>query len=67
MDSLMNLGGEDCETPVCKEAYVDTLIGNLQRKQERAQRELNAATAALNALKANPEVANILELISKAR
>ena len=49
-----------------KECYVDTLIGNLQRKQRRAQQELDNVNAALVALNDNPAVANLLELISKA-
>jgi hypothetical protein len=52
-----------CEAP--KQCYADTLITNLKRKQLRAQAELDSVTAALNALNKNPEVANILELISK--
>ena len=46
---------------------MDTIVGNLQRKQQRAKVDYDNATAALEALKKNPEVASILELVSKAR
>jgi hypothetical protein len=41
-------------------------MGNLTRKQQRAQQSLDIANAAIAALKANPELANTLELINKA-
>lgn len=63
MNSLMSV--TDCEAPA-KECYSDTIISNLKRKQLRAKSDYDAATAALNALEKNPEVASILELISKA-
>ena len=56
---------ETCE-PCKPDSYVDSLITNLQRRKLRAQQELDSFNAALDALKKNPEVANILELISKA-
>jgi len=49
-----------------KECYADTLMSNLKRQQLRYQSQLGSVTAAINALNKNPEVANILELISKA-
>ena len=49
-----------------KECYVDTLMSNLKRQQLRYQAQLESVTAAINALEKSPEVANILELISKA-
>ena len=57
---------QGCEAPLTKECYADTLISNLKRKHLRAKAELESVTAALEALEKNPEVANILELISKA-
>lgn len=53
-----------CETT--NESFTDSLISNLKRKQLRAQSELDSVTAALTALEKNPEIANLLELISKA-
>ena len=46
-------------------AYVDSLIGKLNNRKQRAETELAQCNAALAALQANPEVANLLELISK--
>jgi hypothetical protein len=66
MNNLGMIQGECCETPVTKECYADTLISNLKRKQLRAKSELDSVTAALDALEKNPDVANILELLSKA-
>jgi hypothetical protein len=63
---LESLTGYDSQSPV-KECYSDTLIANLRRKKLRAEADLAAVNAALDALEKNPEVANILELISKAR
>ena len=68
MDNPLNMitnQGEDCAPKQC-ESYVDTLLGNLERRRSRAQLELTNTTNAIDALRANPEVANILELISKA-
>ena len=65
MNILMGSVGCD-DASLKKECYSDTLISNLKRKQLRAKSELDAVTAALNALEKNPEVATILELVSKA-
>lgn len=48
------------------EPYLDTLVGNLTRRKNRAQVELDNVNAALEALAKNPEVAEVLELITKA-
>jgi len=64
----MDIGGlvsTQCDGPVTKECYVDTLVGNLNRRKSRCETELQQVNAALEALKKNPEIANILELISK--
>lgn len=45
---------------------MDSLLNNLNRRKLRAEAELANVTAALDALAKNPEVANVLELISKA-
>jgi hypothetical protein len=66
-EGLRSLVGQgDCCPESPKECYADTLMNNLKRKQLRAKSELDSVTAALEALEKNPEVANILELISKA-
>ena len=63
IESIIN-----CDMPVAtKECYSDTLIGQLRRKKQRAETDLKLATEALEALEKNPEVAKILELVSKAR
>ena len=64
----LNYIGQLSDSPVCKEAesFHDSLISTLERKAKRATDELAAANAALAALKANPEVANILELVKRA-
>lgn len=51
------------EKPV---SYSDSLMSNLKRRQLQAKSELDSTTAAIDALTKNPEVANILDLISKA-
>jgi len=48
-----------------KECYMDTLLGNLHRRKQRAETELKQVNEALIALEKNPEVAKLLELISK--
>lgn len=44
---------------------MDTLLGNLHRRKQRAETELKQVNEALIALEKNPEVAKLLELISK--
>lgn len=64
----MNLANIVCESPVeTKECYASTIVNIIKRKKQRAETELADANAALDALEKNPEVANILELISKVR
>lgn len=64
MTSELNmLVSPHCEKPV---SYTDSLLMNLKRRQMQAKSELDSVTAAIEALNKNPEVANILELISKA-
>lgn len=62
---LMNCVGES-PCPTKDVSYSDSLIANLNRRKIRCESELQSVNAALNALQKNPEVANILELISKA-
>ena len=66
LQACVGQGGlsEPCSTGEVN--YVDSLLSTLSRRQQRAKAELDSITAAINALRANPEVANILELISKA-
>jgi len=59
--------GECYPTSPKQECYVDSLLSQLNHRKTRAEAELKAVTAALDALRANPEVANVLELISKTR
>jgi hypothetical protein len=67
-EGLSSLSRVYPDSPVenTKECFTDSLISNLKRKQLRAQSELDSVTAALTALEKNPEIANLLELISKA-
>lgn len=61
---LMNITSDSpcVETKAC---YMDTLTGNLQRRKQRAETELAQVNAALEALQKNPEIASVLELVSK--
>jgi len=65
MNDIQNMvTSPDCSLKeVC---YMDSLLNNLNRRKLRAEAELANVTAALDALAKNPEVANVLELISKA-
>lgn len=67
MDPLGVVRLNQCETQTTKECYVDTLIGQLKRKQQRASADLAAANEALEALEKNPEIAKVLELLLKTR
>lgn len=58
------IGAGQCEIAP-KECYIDTLLGNLQRRKQRAEVELQQVNEALEALEKNPEVAKLLELISR--
>lgn len=62
----LNLIQSDCAPDKLVEPYIDTLIGNLRRRQSRASTELKNVTDALNALEKHPDLAEVLELISKA-
>lgn len=65
MNEILNMvTSSDCSPKdVC---YMDSLLNNLNRRKLLAEAELANVTAALDALAKNPEVANVLELISKA-
>ena len=58
------LQAANCEVAQ-KECYIDTLMGNLQRRKQRAEVELQQVNEALEALEKNPEVAKLLELVSR--
>lgn len=67
MDDLIEMSNQCESASLPKECYADTLINNLRRRKLKAQSDLDCVNAALQALEKNPEVANILELVSKAR
>jgi hypothetical protein len=62
LGSLVEQGTEKC----C-EAIQDSMVGNLERKRLRLESQLQDTNAALDALKSNPDVARVLELVLKAR
>ena len=70
MDNLNCLVGAQDASPYSTDkslvSYSDSLISNLKRNQLRLKSQLDSVTEALNALEKNPEMANVLELISKA-
>jgi len=45
----------------------ESITGQLTRKKQRLERELNDVTQALDALNNNPELTKVLELVNKAR
>ena len=54
MDLLNQVGVGESLGPLTKDCYIDSVIGNLKRKQQRAQADLDATTKALAALEAHP-------------
>lgn len=44
-----------------------SIQGSLERKKQALERNLSDVNSALDAMKANPEIAKLLELVNKAR
>lgn len=61
MKSLNSI--ERCESPAQCES--PSVVDTLSRKQKSLQRQLDDVNAALDALRSNPEVTKVLELIAR--
>jgi hypothetical protein len=59
MNSDIQTAGEGCE-------IVTTINDHLRNKKNRLERELSEVNEAIMALDANPEIARVLSLVSKA-
>lgn len=44
-----------------------SITGSLERKKQQFEKDLQVVNEALEALKANPEVTKLIELVNKAR
>lgn len=65
MDALDRIVNECSDQP--KMALSPSIIDTLKRKKARMETDLANVNAALEALEKNPEVANVLELVCRAR
>lgn len=66
MDPLLNLSHEPCEQLTTKCCDVSpTMEQSLSEKRQRLTNQLKDLDAAIEALKANPGITSVLELIRK--
>lgn len=67
MELGMYTGGPECNVKESICGSDSSITGDLTRKKQRLETQLSEVNAALDALKDNPELTKVLELVSKAR